>query len=604
MEIDSIPEEINVFYSQLEELNSFDKWELIKQLKSLSDIYSDGWKDNLVTERIALQFGLRDGQLKSNFYSVSKDGKEAGFPLVTDFSKESIPYLKERAEKTKNPFLIARYYHILYEIEKNQKHAKKAIAAYKKIIHLKVSDEHEEWIIPSVQAILRLTEKSKCNVDETKKELDDLINNETITVYDRYYIIKELAESSLYKSYELKFYPELSLKWIIQTRDGNYFFNKELLLTAIKISINNEIETNIFYEKLAENEDILLKEHPEDSDFIKSRILAEMMEYYKKAKNIPKYEETRKEYTRVKSLVELNEVEVPLDEKLNSALNDEINRNVGKIISWDTNAILSYFSNDSSLFPDIQKTSKEATEYYKSSFFSIVSTTVFDINVNTKTLSEQENVENEILKHYQILFGFSVLPTFMRVLSNGVINGKISYQHVYNYLAQNSWYGQNFPKMKMRTNKNEHNSYNWLNLLAPALHNFFSQIEAAVLLGSNTPFSNWILSLDSLTLKFEGALRDFIRLTGASTSIVRNDEIREMLLEDLINSDTAKEKFTENDLALFKIVFTNKGENIRNNIAHCFYHSEDYSLDKIFKVLFCILRLGKYKLTPVANVTE
>ncbi len=274
------------------------------------------------------------------------------------------------------------------------------------------------------------------------------------------------------------------------------------------------------------------------------------------------------------------------------------------MMKWDSNSILYYFTNDSPLFPDIQKTLKTATEAYNSSFLSAIATTQFDINANIKTLSEQESIDNEVYKTYLMSFGLSVLPTFVRVISNGVINGKLSYNHVYNFLLQYSWYGQKFPKMKMRINSKNDIDYNWLSLLAPALHNFLTQIETSILLKSYTRFSNWILCIDSLTLKFEGALRDFIRLTGTSTSKIKDEETREMLLEDLLNSSAAKELFTENDLALFKFVFTKKGDNIRNNVAHCFYHSDDYSFDKICRIFICILRLGKYRLKPSNDKNE
>lgn len=327
------------------------------------------------------------------------------------------------------------------------------------------------------------------------------------------------------------------------------------------------------------------------------------MDYYKKSGNIKKYDEACKEYSLAKSQIELDTISVPLlDEESIREVTTEIDKNVAIILKWNSEIILLHFMHDSPLFPDFQEITKEATQSYNSSMAKTFSTTKFDINVNTKKLSDQEGLEDQIHKAFLINLGISLLPTFMKVVSNGVINGKLSYNHIYNFLKQHTWYGQDFPKMKMRANSLNDGFYNWLNLISPALHNFLLQIEASVLQGSNIINYNWILCTDSLTLKFEGALRDFIRLTGFNTSKGNNEEMREMLLEDLINSETAKKLFAENDLALFKLVFTNKGDNIRNNVAHCFYHSDNYSFDKICKVFFCILRLGKYrlKLSPEA----
>lgn len=66
-----IPEEICNFYLQLEQINTFDKWEFIKQVNALSEIYTDYWKDALITERIALQFILTDGHLKPIYSGIS-----------------------------------------------------------------------------------------------------------------------------------------------------------------------------------------------------------------------------------------------------------------------------------------------------------------------------------------------------------------------------------------------------------------------------------------------------------------------------------------------------------------------------------------------------
>jgi len=263
--------------------------------------------------------------------------------------------------------------------------------------------------------------------------------------------------------------------------------------------------------------------------------------------------------------------------------------------------ILLHYSVHSPLFPDIDKIITTATKNYNKSFLRHVSSSVFDINNNIKTLTDEGGLENEISRNYQMSLGMMILPEFIRVLQVGAYNRKISYYHVYDYFARNSWYGQNLPETKLR----EHGvktTYNWLNLMAPALHSFLIQLETSFLVGPK--FTNWVLPIDSLTLKFEGALRDFIRIAHGSTSVLKNDEIREMLLDDLLNCEAAKKAFSTNDLSLFKMVFTNRGDNIRHNVAHCFYHESDYSLVKICKVFLCILRLSRYKLTEKRNDNE
>lgn len=107
---------------------------------------------------------------------------------------------------------------------------------------------------------------------------------------------------------------------------------------------------------------------------------------------------------------------------------------------------------------------------------------------------------------------------------------------------------------------------------------------------------SYILCIDSLTLKFEGALRDYIRLLGGNTSTEKRDGLKEQTLEELLSNKLITDSFSLEDITLFEYVFTNKGWNLRNNVAHCFYPLSSYSFEMATLVLFCILRLGKYRL--------
>ncbi|KKQ32196.1 MAG: hypothetical protein A2266_04065 [Bacteroidetes bacterium RIFOXYA12_FULL_40_10] len=132
----NIPDQFQEYYSQLESITIFDRWELMKQLKPMNEMFDFEWNNLLNAEHISLRFALRKGQLISDFYSVDENGKEIGFPTPDLYSEEQITYLKERAQLVKNPVLIARYNHILFCIDKNQKYCTNAINAYKKLLNM------------------------------------------------------------------------------------------------------------------------------------------------------------------------------------------------------------------------------------------------------------------------------------------------------------------------------------------------------------------------------------------------------------------------------------------------------------------------------------
>jgi hypothetical protein len=117
----------------------------------------------------------------------------------------------------------------------------------------------------------------------------------------------------------------------------------------------------------------------------------------------------------------------------------------------------------------------------------------------------------------------------------------------------------------------------------------------------NGSVPNYILSIDSLTLKFEGALRDLIRLFGGTTTIEKRGILQEGSLDDFLINPVIIKHFSGQDITLFKYVFTNSGWNLRNNVAHCFYPYSNYSFEKATLVFFCILRLSKYKYFPTGN---
>lgn len=145
-------------------------------------------------------------------------------------------------------------------------------------------------------------------------------------------------------------------------------------------------------------------------------------------------------------------------------------------------------------------------------------------------------------------------------------------------------------------------TYNWLSLLGPGIFNLFSTLEPSFKKGAASV--NVVLALDSLTMKFEGLLRDFARLAGAETIVQAKDMIREMYIDDLLETEQIQNLFNEDDRILFRYVFVSKyGLNLRNQIAHSFLRPRQYDIDKVLLVLVCILRLGKYTINTEKPVS-
>lgn len=71
--------------------------------------------------------------------------------------------------------------------------------------------------------------------------------------------------------------------------------------------------------------------------------------------------------------------------------------------------------------------------------------------------------------------------------------------------------------------------------------------------------------------------------------------MKEVFINDLLENDTLKEYFNQDDMLFFNFLFSSEGAlNIRNNIAHCFYTYEEYHSDKMLLLIAALLRIGKY----------
>lgn len=105
---------------------------------------------------------------------------------------------------------------------------------------------------------------------------------------------------------------------------------------------------------------------------------------------------------------------------------------------------------------------------------------------------------------------------------------------------------------------------------------------------------DWRICITILVTQFEGLIRNIILLLGgAIDKINRNGNTERLLLEDLLNSDKLKEVFGDDDIFLFKSVFTNEGYNIRNDVAHSFYMPDEFTANKALLVFLCIMRIAK-----------
>ncbi len=587
-----IPDELKDFYDSIEKLNSLTIWNIHRELKVTAKITGD-WEKKVIVERKTLNYNLNKGKLLTNLQVTDSQGQITSIGL----EKEDIEYLKERLDFTQNSWLKSRYSHLLWQEIKHNKYAEIAIDNYVATLNRIKAEEAQELPI-ILSAILFISKNTKKKLEIAKEVATTLIND--LPNWFKPNILNSILENNIFSKEELN---DIALKvpsWVEDENPVSYSANKQKLEAGIQLYNLLELPLNELYELLAKNEDLILKQHQEDTDFIKFITIGTKAKYLRLAGKLEEAEDNLKEYNRLKQTVKLGKASWQLGEKETEMFNKYINMKSKVILDMPTEGILAFFSINEDILVDPEENLKNAEKTIKNSIRNLFSTSVFDINSNFKNLEDSEKIEKEVIQSYTISHGVKCFSLFLKVFVDGILTGKLNYYKIYDFFESQTWYGTKF-KRGMTDNEIDQNS-NWLTMLAPGIHNLIAQFELSVLMNTNK-INNFILAMDSLTLKFEGALRDFIRLSGGNTSTSKRGEIKEQLLEELLENPTTKKYFTERDIELFKFTFTQKGKNLRNNIAHSFLQFSDYNLQSVTLVFFCILRLGKYTFDekPAAN---
>lgn len=578
-----VDESIEEFYNSLEGIGSTNIWNFHRQLASINGTDAYG-NERLVSERKFLFYNLNKGELILNAQITDVKGRV----VKTSLSDDDLTYLEFRLNDTFNIWLKARYSHLLWQETKHNKYAAQAIDHYNLcILKSKTGEINQLPILLSV--VLHISKKTKIKIDETRELTIELL--EEIDTSLKCDVLDVIFENNILSNSDLKKIADDLPNWLDYTHGGFYFSNKSKLSKGLELYAKAGVSTKVLYGLLAENEDFILEQHTDDTDFIKYTTLGLKAKFLKLAGRNEEAEKIFREYTRLKQSVKLHKVSSQLSDEAHELFNAMLKAKTEAILEMPTYQILSYFALAEEVLVDPIENQERAKESISNSLYQLFSTSVYDINSNIKNINDADALNSEYIKNYSIGHVVQCWSLFLRVFVEGILAGKLNYYKIHDFLEQHTWYGMKFQR-SMTYNQLDSDS-TWITMLAPGIHNLFSQFELSVLMDTNK-INNFILAIDSLTTKFEGALRDFIKLSHGNTTTLKNDELVEQLLEDLIDNPKIKELFTLRDIELFKYTFTKGGKNLRNNVAHSFLQFSDYDLQTAGLVFLCFLRLGKY----------
>jgi tetratricopeptide (TPR) repeat protein len=504
-------------------------------------------------------------------------------------------YLTERTEVTKNSLLKAKYFHLLYCLTKNNKDINQAIEEYKSALNTcleNYQDQNRHIKFKQIlDVVIQLTKNSKYKTEELKEQIHNYLKS--LEIYDRMktWIILSISKSNLFKIKELDYVPQLCID--LSKKETEHRFIEINLEVGLEISIklqDIENQKNI-NELLGDNEYKRIRSYDGRPESIvvphyNSNTYIKMIQYYKNARNTDKRNKAILEYNSNKKLCKFlkitSTVKTTNDVKLQSVMEELLFAIIG---SSSSQILAELISGNNLFFIPHQLLDKYIVEKEETPI--LFKSVLHDINNNSKEIEKEEHLA---FTTYSVCLSRTVSFTTDIIIAS-LMKNKLTYNKVEKILSGRSFFGQEL----IITRGGEDFAYTWFSMIDIGLRDFIKQFNA--LLKNKNP--DWRFSIDFLSLKFEGILRDIVGLVdGVITKVDNKGNTSDMLLDDLLRSDAIGKVFNKDDINLFQYIFTSKGYNIRNNVAHSFYKPHDYTIKKAVLVFLCILRLAKFNYKP------
>ena len=333
----------------------------------------------------------------------------------------------------------------------------------------------------------------------------------------------------------------------------------------------------------------------------------EAIRNYQQIGDDKKVTELQQRYSEFRGSVEFSSSETEVDiTDIVKACKDSAKQFVKHFTSVD---IIRYFISGGDLLPTYQQIEESVKEQIKKSpTVHLLPKVILDQRGNpVQHFSSDEEKENfDILGTYRHQLQFYNRHLIREVFLEAILEKKFSFDILRSFITKHCWYGKDLLR---HLPNNQTIRINWMDLIAPALNEYFRQIDYFFAdRSANNP--NFVLSLDSLTLKIEGLLRDLCHLADVGTSKQKQDKSKRNIVHEkdvtaLLHNDAIKKRFNRDDMLFFTFLLTEQwGLYLRHRIAHCFMLSEDYNLDYMHLVILALLRLGKYDFTQNSDTTS
>jgi hypothetical protein len=549
-----------------------------------------------------LSFLLREGEIGPQWQQTDENGQVFVYPHLDLFDERTYEYLIMRLDTTDHPKFKSQYAHILWgSPKKHGRFAKVAVDSYLEMISIyeQKYDEGEDCSREISEAVINaysIARRINYRVEESKSELKRLIQKFSSGAA---FFIRDLIQFMLKpkKGFNQDDFEGLeNVCWQIAESFTDGHTAISFLELGERVDRRLEKQSHNWILRIAQHYETMMKMREADP-LVALHFCMEAIGSYKRICDEQKVEELEQRYAELKDSVEFktSEIEVDLTEIVKNS------RKVAKDIikNGTSEDIIAYLILDKHLLPTYHDVRKSVEEQVKESpTLHLLSKSISDQSKNTAQHfeSEEEKGYFSILESYKSYLELGYIHLINEVLIAAILERKLTIGVLLNFLNKHCWYGKDLIK---RLPDGRTSGRNWLNLIAPALNEYFGQVDFH-LADPTHNYPNFVLCLDSLTLKIEGLFRDLCQLSGVVTSRQRRDNsgknvTLEKDIDALLREEAVTELFDEDDLLFFKFVLVEKaGYNLRHKIAHSLMSFQDYNWFYMNLMILVLLRLGKY----------
>jgi len=588
------------YFHEINNANIFDSMVILR-----NSLYEEDKKEiaKLVQWEIDfLNFGIKGGRLIPKYSNYDDKGNLINIPEMNKFTVDTYGYIKKRLDETKNPILIARYAHILWDSpEKHGNYAEIAVDAYLVLTRryekeVKENQDAKFWsdLIISIESACNLGFNSKKKIEEIKLEFKRII-------FDH----KDCGNMS----------KRIILK-IIRIMLNEKGFSKEdfrginRICLELSLTLEEDPHSAIAFLELGERIDHKLKENTakwrdeigkkyEDltkrtlnSPLVSSDYCLKSMDNYNKSGNIEKEKEMKNIYSGLKKDIRIKGTKIEFD--LSESIK-KYEKYAEELISKEPEQILGYLIMSNDLLPPKEAVREFVESYSKQSLLSLFPKKIIDEGKNPiKHYNPDEQKYYELKAYGHILYMHTTI-LLKEIITKAFLSNKLNGKILLELLSSKSIYGKNFPT---NVYLEEELSYNWISLIAPSIHEYFNKLNTYLLNPSYYP--NLIPNIDSLVLKFEGVFREICEFNNIDTINIRHQNeghniITKKDLNTLLYEKNIEKIIDEEDLIFFRYIFAEDyGLNLRNKIAHSEFIAQQYTIEVMNFILLAILRLGKH----------